>query len=103
MTEERDVWTEDTVAHVERPDSTNIARLYYHQRLQTLRVDFRNGGSYTYHPCAFETFEAIATAESAGKAFSHHVRKAPPDTYTVTKLEPRVLAGPDTITDDDEV
>lgn len=95
------------VSFVRRTDSTNIANLVFEHAERRMTVGFRNGSIYAYEPVAWETFREIANAESAGGAFHHHVRKAPPGTYTTTKLDAiAVLAraraeAPIVITDDD--
>ncbi len=90
-----DYATKGDRSYVNRPDSTNIACLEFDHATRTLFVTFRNGGYYSYQPCAFETFMALVMAESAGKAFNHHIRKAQPGTYEVTKIDRPVL-GVDT-------
>lgn len=109
-----DYSTKGDKSFVNRPDSSNIASLVFDHEERTLYVHFKNGGEYSYHPCAWETFEAIAIAQSAGQAFNHHIRKAPAGTYEVTKIDRPVLPGyqpapelepiggePSVITDDD--
>lgn len=92
--------------YITRTDSTNIERLGYHHETSTMVVTFRNGGVYAYQPIAWETFHAIAAAESAGKAFHYHIRKNPNPDFTTTRLDQPVLpkyqpAPSDVITDDD--
>lgn len=80
------------VTAIDRPDSSNIARVAYGHETKVMTVTFRNGGVYQYEPISWETFHAIAAAPSAGKAFDHHIRKAGPEAeFTTTKVDLRVL------------
>lgn len=53
------VWTE--------VDSSNIAKIAYHDASKTLCVRFHNGGLYSYHDVDMDIYVGFVHAESVGK------------------------------------
>ena len=64
------------VAPIERRavNSTSIAGIGYHARLQVLEIAFRSGAVYRYVAVPPALFEALMKAESKGRYFTQHIR-----------------------------
>lgn len=58
----------------ESPESSLVLGGSYDPDTQTLTVEFTSGRSYIYVGVAQKTWEALAAAESKGKAFNSLVR-----------------------------
>ena len=55
-------------------NSTSIAGIGYHARLQVLEIAFRSGALYRYVAVPPAVFEALMKAESKGRYFTQHIR-----------------------------
>ena len=55
-------------------ESSNIARIGYHEASETLRIEFINGSVWDYRDVPPEVYEKLMAAESKGKAFNKIVR-----------------------------
>lgn len=75
------------ISNVTRPDSSDLARLWFDHAAREMVVVFKSGDAYAYQPIAWQTFVAIANAPSAGKAFAHHIRKAPKGSFETRLLD----------------
>lgn len=64
---------------VELPDGSNVARAAYHEETQTIAVQFKGGGLYTYLGPNEEVYMGLVHAASVGQ-YLHRVVKAFPYT-----------------------
>jgi len=56
--------------------SSRITGMAYDTDDNTLKVDFKRGGSYEYYEVSIEIYNAIKTAPSIGKAFDALIKNA---------------------------
>ena len=56
--------------------SSNISSIGYSPETQTLEIEFKGGGVYTYHDVDQAKADALMNAESVGKHFHAHIRNA---------------------------
>lgn len=68
------------------PDSSNIARVFYHEETKTIGVQFLNGGLYSYLGASEEIYENLVHAPSVGK-YLNAVVKAFPYTRWDSEME----------------
>lgn len=54
--------------------SSNIKAVGYHLGTRVLRVEFLNGGVYTYHDVSPETHAGLMKADSKGSHLSAHIK-----------------------------
>jgi hypothetical protein len=57
-----------------RLDSSLIERIAHDDATDTLTIWFRGRGKYLYHAVPRALYDALRTAESAGRLFNQHVR-----------------------------
>lgn len=68
------------------PVSSSIIRsIGYDPNIQTLEVEFSNGGVYQYANVPIELHEALMSAGSHGSFFGTEIRRYP-DVYPYTKV-----------------
>ncbi len=67
-----------------RPKSSLIDEMNFDPTNETLQVEFKRGGSYSYHPVTTEIWDTLLSRESAGKAFNELVKNV--DGITFTKM-----------------
>jgi hypothetical protein len=68
------------------PDSSNVARVCYHEPTQTIGVQFVSGGLYSYLGAPEEVYENLVHAPSIGK-YLNAVVKAFPYTRWESEME----------------
>ena len=56
--------------------SSNLSSIGYDPSTQTLEIEFKGGGVYTYHDVDQAKADALLNAESVGKHFHAHIRNA---------------------------
>lgn len=61
----------------ETPDSSNVARVFYHEPTMTIGVQFVNGGLYSYLGATEEVYENLVHAPSIGKYLNAVVKGFP--------------------------
>jgi hypothetical protein len=54
--------------------SSMISQIGYNQKLQILRVQFKNQSVYEYSDVSHETYQALMSAESVGKYFTENIK-----------------------------
>jgi hypothetical protein len=54
--------------------STNLAAIGYDEESNTLRVEFRTGGTYDYFDVPEREFEALRTASSHGQYLAQNIK-----------------------------
>ncbi len=57
------------------PGSSNISQWRYNSADRLMEVEFKHGGTYTYHGIELDLWSALVHAESAGKALDKLVKK----------------------------
>ena len=57
-----------------RLDSTTLAAATYHDRRETLQLDFRDGTCYLYSGIASSLYRELLRAPSKGSFFNRHIR-----------------------------
>ncbi len=57
-----------------RLNSSMIDRIAHDNAIDTLSVWFKGRGKYLYHAVPRALYDALKTAESAGKLFNDHIR-----------------------------
>lgn len=60
--------------------SSNISSIGYDHTTQTLEIEFKGGGVYSYPDVPKEKADALMNAESVGKYFHAHIRNSHPHT-----------------------
>jgi hypothetical protein len=68
---------------INTPESSNIKRWKYDADTETLTVEFNYGAQYSYDGVPQRVVDVMAKAESTGKYFNEHIKKAG---YKFTKL-----------------
>ena len=56
--------------------SSNILSVGHDPETNTLEIEFKGGGVYTYHDVDQAKADALLNAESVGKHFHAHIRNA---------------------------
>jgi hypothetical protein len=54
--------------------STNLAAIGYEETSRTLRVEFRNGGTYDYYDVPQSEFEGLRNATSHGEYLARNIK-----------------------------
>lgn len=57
-----------------KPNSSQIAGYDYDPATKTLTVEFKSGGTYTYHDVPAEKFEAMQAAPSVGSYLHANIK-----------------------------
>lgn len=60
--------------HMTSVTSSNIKAVGYDSGSKTLRVDFKDGGSYEYDEVSEDVAESLKSADSVGKYFTENIR-----------------------------
>ena len=63
-------------------DSSNIERIGYDPDSNTLRTEFKSGGTYDYHNVPESVFEELKSATSIGGYHAANIK----NTYAFTKV-----------------
>ena len=61
---------------IETPDSSNIARYKYDDRMRVLTVEFKNGGTYNYYDVPRVVFDQMNVASSKGGFLAQNIKGA---------------------------
>ena len=61
---------------IETPDSSNIARYKYDDKMRILTVEFKNGGTYNYYDVQQGVFEQMKNAPSKGEFLARNIKGA---------------------------
>lgn len=59
---------------IETPESSNIARFFYDDVSQILKVEFKNGGTYDYFDVPPHLFEGMRHASSKGQYLAQQIK-----------------------------
>ncbi len=57
-------------------NSSNVARVQFHEDTQTLEVEFRNGGVYQYFDVPQPLYEQLIAADSVGTFLNTNIKGA---------------------------
>jgi len=61
---------------IETPESSNIARYRYDEKLHVLTVEFKNGGTYNYYDVPQTEYEQMNSAPSKGGYLARSIKGA---------------------------
>ena len=67
---------------VETPESSNIRKVAYNRAKQEMRVEFANGGLYSYAGVPAEVWIDLIFADSVGSFFAREIKPV----YQTTKV-----------------
>lgn len=59
---------------IDTPESSNIARFGYDSSSRTLRVEFKNGGTYDYFDVPDNVFTQMQSAGSKGQFLAQNIK-----------------------------
>lgn len=59
---------------INTPESSNIARFAYDEQSEVLKVEFKNGGTYSYFDVPNHVFDGMKGAASKGQYLAQQVK-----------------------------
>jgi len=62
------------VQWIDTSESSTIARIGYDDDVQTLTVEFKNGGTYNYFDVPSQVFEGFRSAASKGQYLAQQIK-----------------------------
>lgn len=74
----------------ETVDSSNVRRVAYDEKSQTVCVEFHNGGLYTYAGVDYDVYMGLVGSESVGKYLNNVIKMYP---YVKFNSEDELLAS----------